>query len=92
LRGILVLSFNPCIRWYEVGCVLFKVGSPNAAQASYLDGLDRDAFKELWLLFENADGRFPLYQGESTWIEYIYTVPRSGDRGGNARSGYLRDG
>ncbi|WP_117215248.1 peptide deformylase [Allorhizocola rhizosphaerae] len=36
---------------------------------------DRDAFKELWLLFENSDGRFPLYQGESTWIEYIYTVP-----------------
>lgn len=35
---------------------------------------DRDAFKELWLLFENSDGRFPLYPGESTWIEYVYTV------------------
>src|SRR5262245_7884695 len=35
---------------------------------------DRDAFKEVWLLFENADGRFPLHQGESTWIEYTYTV------------------
>jgi transcriptional regulator with XRE-family HTH domain len=35
---------------------------------------DRDAFKELWLLFENADGRFPLYPAETTWIEYEYTV------------------
>ena len=35
---------------------------------------DRDAFKEVWLLFENADGRFPLYPGEATWIEYVYTV------------------
>ena len=35
---------------------------------------DRDAFKEVWLLFENADGRFPLYPGESTWISYVYTV------------------
>jgi peptide deformylase len=35
---------------------------------------DRDAFKELWLLFENEDGHFPLYPGESTWIRYTYTV------------------
>ena len=35
---------------------------------------DRDAFKEVWLLFENADGRFPLYPGEATWISYVYTV------------------
>lgn len=35
---------------------------------------DHDAFKELWLMFENSDGRFPLYPGESTWIEYVYTV------------------
>jgi peptide deformylase len=35
---------------------------------------DRDAFKEVWLLFENGDGRFPLYQGDTTWIEYSYTV------------------
>ena len=31
---------------------------------------DRDAFKEVWLLF----GHFPLYPSESTWIEYEYTV------------------
>lgn len=35
---------------------------------------DRDAFKEVWLLFENSDGRFPLYPGESVWIEYAYSV------------------
>jgi peptide deformylase len=35
---------------------------------------DRDAFKEVWLLFENADGRFPLYPGERTTIEYGYSV------------------
>ncbi|WP_327031120.1 peptide deformylase [Micromonospora sp. NBC_01740] len=35
---------------------------------------DRDAFKELWLLFENADRRFPLYPGDRTTIEYAYCV------------------
>lgn len=35
---------------------------------------DRDAFKEVWLLFENDQGRFPLYPGQRTMIEYGYTV------------------
>ncbi|RIV34422.1 peptide deformylase [Micromonospora radicis] len=35
---------------------------------------DRDAFKEIWLLFENAERRFPLYPGHSATIEYTYTV------------------
>lgn len=35
---------------------------------------DRDQFKEVWLLFENEHGRFPLYPGESRWIEYGYSV------------------
>jgi hypothetical protein len=35
---------------------------------------DRDAFKEIWLLFENDQGRFPLYPGDTTWIEYSYSV------------------
>ncbi|HEU4424427.1 MAG TPA: peptide deformylase [Pilimelia sp.] len=35
---------------------------------------DRDAFKEIWLHFENSDGRFPLYPGQRTTIEYAYTV------------------
>lgn len=35
---------------------------------------DRDAYKEAWLLFENEDGRFPLYPGEQAWISYQYSV------------------
>ncbi|HWH00603.1 MAG TPA: peptide deformylase [Pilimelia sp.] len=35
---------------------------------------DRDAFKEVWLHFENAQGRFPLYPAQRTTIEYSYTV------------------
>ncbi|WP_232794963.1 hypothetical protein [Kitasatospora sp. NRRL B-11411] len=25
-------------------------------------------------MFENEDGRFPLYPGDATWIEYAYSV------------------
>jgi peptide deformylase len=35
---------------------------------------DRDAFKEVWLLFDNEEGRFPLYPSQRTTIEYSYTV------------------
>lgn len=35
---------------------------------------DRDAFKEVWLLFENDEARFPLYPGQRGTIEYEYTV------------------
>ncbi|MCZ7421886.1 MULTISPECIES: peptide deformylase [unclassified Micromonospora] len=35
---------------------------------------DRDAFKEIWLLFENGERRFPLYPGRRATIEYAYTV------------------
>jgi peptide deformylase len=37
---------------------------------------DRDAFKEVWLHFENEHGRFPLYPGQRTTIEYTYTASR----------------
>jgi peptide deformylase len=36
--------------------------------------LDRDASKEVWLLFANEHGQFPLYPGERTTIRYAYTV------------------
>jgi peptide deformylase len=36
--------------------------------------LDRDASKEVWLMFANDRGQFPLYPGERTTIEYAYTV------------------
>ncbi|MGC5019062.1 peptide deformylase [Micromonospora sp. DT47] len=35
---------------------------------------DRDAYKEVWLLFENADGPFPLHPGERVEVEYAYRV------------------
>ncbi len=35
---------------------------------------DRDAFKEVWLLFENDEARFPLYPGRRATIEYGYSV------------------
>jgi peptide deformylase len=35
---------------------------------------DRDSFKEVWLLFENDQTRFPLYPGQRTTIEYSYQL------------------
>jgi len=37
-------------------------------------GHDGDAAKELWLRFENADRRFPLYPRQRTTIDYGYRV------------------
>jgi transcriptional regulator with XRE-family HTH domain len=36
--------------------------------------LDRDALKEIWLLFQNRDTKFPLYPGQDCWIHYSYVV------------------
>ncbi|MHB8492761.1 MAG: peptide deformylase, partial [Solirubrobacteraceae bacterium] len=35
---------------------------------------DRDALKEIWLLFENDAGKFPLYPGQCVTFEYRYSV------------------
>lgn len=58
------------LTWEEVGLAAFCGDEPMVWRAKH----DRDAFKEVWLLFENRDGRFPLYPGEKAWIEYTYTV------------------
>jgi len=58
------------LTWEEIGLVATCGDEPMIWRVKH----DRDAFKELWLLFENTDGRFPLYPGETTWIEYVYTV------------------
>ncbi|MGH3646840.1 MAG: peptide deformylase [Micromonosporaceae bacterium] len=58
------------LTWEEVGLTATCNGEPMTWRAIH----DRDAFKELWLLFENADGRFPLYPGESAWLDYTYRV------------------
>lgn len=58
------------LTWEELGLFARCGDEPMTWRVKH----DRDAFKEVWLLFENADGRFPLYPGETTWIEYAYTV------------------
>lgn len=58
------------LTWEELGLTARCGGEEMAWKAKH----DRDAFKEVWLLFGNDDRRFPLYPGEATWIEYAYTV------------------
>lgn len=69
-------------RWREVRGVSKKALAEQLALTAVCRGEsmrwqakhDRDAFKEVWLLFENDQGRFPLYPGESVRIEYACTV------------------
>jgi peptide deformylase len=50
-------------------------GEPGAEEPMWWHAKqDRDASKEIWLLFENDGGRFPLYPGHRATIEYGYTV------------------
>lgn len=49
---------------------------------------DRDAFKEIWLLFENEHGRFPLYPGQEVTIDYRYEV--SADKWGKWLQRHIR--
>lgn len=60
---------NP-LTWEEIALSASLDGEPLQWKVKH----DRDAFKEIWLLFENDDGRFPLYPGDSAWLEYSYTV------------------
>lgn len=58
------------LTWEEIRLTAMCGDEPMTWRVKY----DRDAFKEVWLLFENSDGRFPLYPGETTWISYSYSV------------------
>jgi peptide deformylase len=58
---------NP-LRWEELALQAFCAGESMDWRAK----TDRDAFKEVWLLFENSQTRFPLYPGQRTTIEYAY--------------------
>ncbi|MFK8845432.1 hypothetical protein [Streptomyces sp. Ac-502] len=60
---------NPLI-WEEMGLSASMGGEPIGWRVQH----DCDAFKELWALFENENGCYPLYPGESAWLEYSYTV------------------
>lgn len=62
------------LTWDELDLVA-RAGEGAAAQPmDWRPKLDRDASKEIWLLFANEHGQFPLYPGERTTIEYAYTV------------------
>lgn len=58
------------LTWDELQLTAECHGEPMTWKAKH----DRDAFKEVWLLFENATSHFPLYPGEDTWIRYHYQV------------------
>lgn len=58
------------LTWEEIGLSAVCGDEPMTWRVKH----DRDAFKEVWLLFENEDGRFPLYPGQTTWINYVYSV------------------
>jgi peptide deformylase len=58
------------LTWEELHLAAESDGEPMAWQVKH----DRDAFKEIWLLFENDQCKFPLYPGDTTWIEYSYSV------------------
>jgi hypothetical protein len=58
------------LTWEEVGLSAVCGDEPMSWRVKE----DRDGSKEVWLLFENGDGRFPLYPEETAWISYVYTV------------------
>jgi peptide deformylase len=63
---------NP-LTWEEIDLHAWH-GQDRAEPMTWSAHHDRDAFKEVWLHFAGDGGHFPLYPGESTWIEYEYTV------------------
>jgi transcriptional regulator with XRE-family HTH domain len=59
------------LTWQELNFTASCEGEP----MTWTVKQDRDSFKELYLRFESPDGhRFPIYPGQSTRIEYSYTV------------------
>jgi peptide deformylase len=58
------------LTWEEIGLRAWSGDEQLRWEAKH----DRDAFKEVWLLLENEHRKLPLYPGETSWIEYRYTV------------------
>ncbi len=58
------------LTWEELGLT----ATCRDLEMTWTTNLDVAALKEIWLLFENDRGEFPLHPGERTWIEYSYTV------------------
>jgi transcriptional regulator with XRE-family HTH domain len=62
------------LAWSELGFVARRVVGDDADAMTWRASHESDALKELWLHFANDDGRFPLYPGQRTTIEYGYHV------------------
>ena len=62
------------LTWEELDIVALAGDGEAVEPMDLRPKLDRDASKEVWLLFANEHGQFPLYPGERTTIEYAYTV------------------
>jgi peptide deformylase len=62
------------LTWDELDIVAQAGEGEATERMDWRPKLDRDASKEVWLLFANEHGQFPLYPGERTTIEYAYTV------------------
>jgi transcriptional regulator with XRE-family HTH domain len=60
---------------------LHLVASSQGEVMSWRPKTDRDALKEVWLLFENEQGRFPLYPGDRATINYTWHV--NAEKSGN---------
>lgn len=61
------------LRWDEIGLQAWHCEN-RAESMHWVAQHDRDAFKEVWLMFSGDDGHFPLCPARSTVIEYTYTV------------------
>ncbi|MGI9002017.1 MAG: peptide deformylase [Pseudonocardia sp.] len=71
-RSNQLYSENP-LTWEEIDLHAWH-GQDRTEPMTWSTHHDRAAFKEVWLHFAGDLGHFPLYPGESTWIEYEYTV------------------
>ncbi len=71
-RSNQLYSENP-LTWEEINLHAWH-GQSRTEPMNWSTHHDRDAFKGVWLHFAGDSGHFPLYPGESTWIEYEYTV------------------
>jgi len=60
---------NP-LRWESLQLAASCDGEPMNRRIKY----DFDSFKEVWLCFENSEGRFPLYPEETATVEYSFQV------------------
>ncbi|WP_324192995.1 peptide deformylase [Nocardia transvalensis] len=63
---------NP-LTWEEIDLHAWY-GLGRAEPMDWTPHHDRDAFKEVWLLFSDGTRHYPLYPGQTCWIEYEYEV------------------